>query len=188
MESDWSSKRFGRTFGFLIVVMCSVLVFPCPGQEQSSSPEQPSPQARSEASPPSAAPKKLKKVWTNEEIQEVKGSPISEVGPAGSGSSGHSASRPTKAPSAQVVATYRKQLATLQAQQASIEKQIADFRDFQRGEQGHDAGLQLHKRYSTEPIDDQIRKLEAKHKQITEQIDALVDAARKKGIESRQLP
>ena len=189
MEITQNSARFGAISGLLIVVLWSGLVFPSLslGQEQSSPPEQPSPQASSEASPSSPAPKKPKKVWTNEEMQEVKGSPVSEVGLSGSGSAERNASRPLKAPSAQVIASYRKQLATLQAQQASIEKQIADFKDFQRGEQGHDAGMQLHKRYSTEPIDDQIRKLEAKHKQIAEQIDAVVDTARKKGIESRQL-
>jgi hypothetical protein len=157
------------------------------GQEQSSSQPQSSAQAASDAAPASA-PKKPKKVWTDENLQEVKDKPVSEVGQAQPNSVAPKSTGLQQTPSPQLVASYRKQLATLRAQQASIEKQIADFKDFQRGEPGHDVGLQLHKRYSTEPIDDQIRKLEAKQKKIAEQIDALVDAARKKGIEPKLLP
>jgi hypothetical protein len=118
----------------------------------------------------------------------VKASPVSQVGRSEPATPSGTSHPPSAAPaSPQLIATYRKQLAQLQAQQASVEKQIAELKDFQRGEPGHDSGLQLHKRYSNEPIDVQIHKLEDKRKQIADQIDALSDAARKKGILSGQL-
>jgi len=47
--------------------------------------------------------------------------------------------------------------------------------------------MQLHKGYSTEPIDDQVRKLEEKRKSLAAKMDAVFDAARKQGIEPGQL-
>ena len=173
------------------VLLCTAIPFTAPSraQEQNPAPPQaPSQQAPADASTSANLRKKTKKVWTNEDMGAVKGSPVSQVGktePAMPSSNPPPSN--TTAVSPQLVATYRKQLAQLQAQQASVEKQIADLKDFQRGEPGHDPGMQLHKRYSSEPIDVQIRKLEVKHKQIADQIDTVLDAARKKGIESVQL-
>ncbi len=119
-------------------------------------------------------------------MDEVRGNPISQVGnaknDAGPGNLG--TAQPA---SAQAVASFRKQLAALQVQQANVDKQIADLKNFNRGEAGHDTGLQLHKSYSMESTDVQVRKLEEKRKQLAAVIDALFDAARKRGIEPGQL-
>ena len=170
----------------------SVCCPPVLAQDQTNSPPQTAAK-KSDADPPAATPerKKTKKVWTNENMGEVSASPVSQVGHADATSTSPEAASKNatsaSARSAQLIAAYRKQLNTLQAQQASVEKQIADLKDFNRGEAGHDTGMQLHKRYSTEPIDEQIRKLEAKRKQLADQIDALLTSARKSGIESGQL-
>jgi hypothetical protein len=124
--------------------------------------------------PPPEEHKKTKKVWTNDNLGDVSGSAISQVGDA-------------KPASSQVVASFRKQLATLQAQLAGIEKQIADLKSFSKGEAPGANGLQMHKRYTTEPVEDQVRKLEEKRKSLAAQIDAVFDAARKRGIEPGQL-
>ena len=133
----------------------------------------------------STEPKKTKKVWTNENLPEVSGSAISQIGDAKNGSSGKSAI--TKPASPQVVASFRKQLTSLQTQLTSIDKQIAELTSFSKGESPGANGLQLHKSYTTEPIPDQVQKLAEKRKTLAVQMDAVFDAARKRGIESGQL-
>ncbi len=156
-------------------------------QGSSQSPASP-PKAAGEQTQSAAAPerKKPKKVWTNDNMGEVRGNPISQVGDA-KNDAGPGKPGTAQPASAQAVASFRKQLAALQVQQATVDKQIADLKNFNRGEAGHDTGLQLHKSYSMESTDAQIRKLEEKRKQLAAVIDALLDAARKRGIEPGQL-
>src|ERR1700730_7036289 len=137
------------------------------------------------ASPATAQPKKAKKVWTNDNLGAVSASPISLVGDAKDNPSGKIAA--AKAASSSEVASFRKQLATLQTQLASVEKQIVDLTNFSKGQTSGASGMQLHKRYSTEPVDEQVRKLEEKRKSLGAQMDAIFDAARKRGIEPGQL-
>lgn len=94
---------------------------------------------------------------------------------------------PAKPASAQEVAEFRKQLTALQTQLAAVEKQLAQLNSFRKGETPGAVGLQLHKGYSTEPIDDQIRKLEQKRDLLAVRVDAVFDAARKRGVEPGQL-
>jgi len=130
-------------------------------------------------------PKKTKKVWTNENLGDVSGSAISQVGDARKSSPGKNAA--AKPATSQMVAAYRKQLTTLHAQLAGVEKQIADLMSFSKGETPGANGMQLHKSYSTEPVEDQVRKLEEKRKSLAAKMDAVFDAARKQGIEPGQL-
>lgn len=137
------------------------------------------------AAPSREEPKKTKKIWTNDNLGDVSGSAISQVGDERNSSPGKgTAAKPT---SPQVVTAFRKQLATLQAQLTGVEKQIADLKSFSKGETPGANGLQLHKSYSTEPVEDQLRKLEEKRKSIAAKMDAVFDAARKQGIEPGQL-
>ena len=158
-------------------VSATFLYSSAPSQDSASSQPQP-------ATPPREEPKKTKKVWTNENLGEVSASPISQVGDARNGSQGNSNAKPTNP---QVVAAYRKQLTTLQAQIVGVDKQIAELKSFSKGETPGANGMQLHKGYSTEPIDDQVRKLEEKRKSLAAKMDAVFDAARKQGIEPGQL-
>jgi hypothetical protein len=130
-------------------------------------------------------PKKTKKVWTNDNLGDVSGSAISQVGEPKNGPSAKGA--PARPTSPQEIVTYRKQLAALQAQLAGVDKQIADLKSFSKGETPGASGLQLHKRYSTESIEDQVRKLEEKRKSLTAQAEVVFDAARKRGIDPGQL-
>ena len=113
------------------------------------------------------------------------GSAISQVGDSKNSSSGKTTA--AKLPSPQVVAAFRKQLAIFQAQLSNVEKQIADLKSFTKGEAPGANGLQLHKSYSTEPVEDQLRKLEEKRRLLAAKMDAVFDAARKQGIEPGQL-
>lgn len=149
-------------------------------------PLQDSPSSQPQAAEPSAAErKKTKKVWTNDNMGEASGKAISELGDSKNSSPDKSAA--AKPPSPQVVAAFRKQLATFQAQLSNVEKQIGDLKSFSKGEAPGANGLQLHKSYSTEPVEDQLRKLEEKRKLLAAKMDALFDATRKQGIEPGQL-
>jgi hypothetical protein len=132
-----------------------------------------------------AEPKKAKKVWTNENLTEVSGSAISQIGGVKNGQTRKSEA--AKAASPQVVATLRKQLAAFQAQLADIDKQIADLKSFSKGKSSPANGLQMHKSYTMEPIQDQVLKLEKKRKILAAQMDTVFDAARKRGVEPGQL-
>ena len=130
-------------------------------------------------------PKKTKKVWTNENLGDVSATPISQPGNAKEPASGKGAA--AKPASSQEIAAFRKQLSTLQTQLTNVEKQIAELKSFSKGETPGAVGMQLHKGYSTEPIADQVRKLEGKHQSLAAQMDAVLDAARKRGVEPGQL-
>src|SRR6267154_4164558 len=63
-----------------------------------------------------AEPKKAKKVWTNENLTEVGGTAISQVGDSKNGASPKNGT--AKPARSQMVATFRKQLVAFQAQLA----------------------------------------------------------------------
>jgi hypothetical protein len=156
-----------------------------PSSQSQASPQKASEQESTTADESPAERKKTKKVWTNENLGEVGGSAISQVGDAKNSSPANSSA--AKSASPQVVAAFRKQLATLQAQLSNLDKQIADLKSFSKGEASGANGLQMHSRYSTEPVEDQVRKLEEKRKVLAAKMDATFDAARKQGIEPGQL-
>jgi hypothetical protein len=155
-----------------------------PSQSQASQ-QKASEQESTAVDPSPAERKRTKKVWTNDNLGEVIGSAISQVGDAKNSAPANSSA--TRQASPQVVAAFRKQLAALQAQLSNLEKQIADLKSFSKGEASGANGLQMRKSYSTEPVEDQIRKLEEKRRLLAAKMDAVFDAARKQGIEPGQL-
>jgi hypothetical protein len=155
--------------------------------QDSPSPESPKKAGAQESPSTDSAPaerKNTKKVWTNENLNETSPSGVSQTGVEKGVSAGKNA--PVK-PASPQAAAIRKQISTLQAQLVNLDKQIAELQSFNKGERPGDVGLQLHKGYSTEPIPDQIRKLEEKKKVVAAQIDTQIDAARKLGILPGQL-
>jgi hypothetical protein len=150
---------------------------------------------KEQASDKDATKKKLKKIWTNEDMSSVRGT-ISIVGdPAKANAS--SDSRKAKNDSdagngddlerEKVVANYREQLRQLREQQDDIDKKIADYRNFKADNASPSGGINVHNRYSMAPSEDQVRQLEEKKKQIQAKIDAIEEEARKNGIEPGEL-
>ncbi|HUC53774.1 MAG TPA: hypothetical protein VMR90_06990 [Candidatus Cybelea sp.] len=136
----------------------------------------------STASPPPAETKKPKKVWTNEDIP-ARGA-VSVVGDAKNKPKPDS----SKPANAQYVASVRKQLDKLQGEISDIGKQLVDLKNFSSGEPSASAsGVQLNKAYQREPIEVQMRALQDKKKDLESKVDALLDEARKKGVDSSQL-
>jgi chaperonin cofactor prefoldin len=139
--------------------------------------------------PPSPTPQqpadtqKPKKVWTNENLSgahgavSVVGDPKSQPKPATS-----------KPANTQYAASARKQLEKLQQQVDDVEKQLVDLKNFSEGEPSTSAsGIKLNHSYNREPIEVQIRALQEKKKDLQSKMDALLDEARKKGVEPGQL-
>lgn len=152
---------------------------------QSQDTSAPAPPAPSQDSATPTETKKPKKVWTNENLSGASGT-VSVVGdPKSTPKLKPTSSKPVDA---QYVASVRNQLAKMEAQVADIDKQLVDLKNFSEGEPSASAnGLKLHKSYSTEPIEVQMRTLRDKKKDLESKIDALLDEARKRGVESRQL-
>jgi len=130
-----------------------------------------------------AETKKPKKVWTNEDIPGSKGT-ISVVGDPKT----KPQPAPAKPANAQYVESVRKQLEKMQGQIADIDKQLVDLKKFSDREPSTSAsGVKLNKAYEREPIEVQMRALQNQKKDLESKIDALLDEARKKGVESSQL-
>jgi hypothetical protein len=157
--------------------------FSAAAQSQDSSATAPPAPSQDSATP--AETKKPKKMWTNENLSGASGT-VSVVGDPKNATKPKSA--PSKPVDAQYVASVRNQLAKFQGQINDIDKQLVDLKNFSEGEPSTSAGgLKLHKSYSTEPIEAQMRALRDKKKDLESKIDALLDEARKKGVESSQL-
>jgi hypothetical protein len=123
-------------------------------------------------------------VWTNEDLDRA------HAGSSAAGetiNAGKSRATAGNAADAGCVANLRKQVEKLQGQMMDADKQIAKLKDFNSGEPVGTNQRQLHKSYNSEPTSLQIQALETKKIAMQAKIDALLDEARKKGIEPGQL-
>jgi len=172
--------RFFAIATFLFAGMSLVAGNARAQNDSASSSQNPSQPA---ASPAPADQTPSKKVWTNENLAgangtiSVVGDPKSKPKPASS-----------KPANAQYVASVRKQLDKLQGEIAGIDKQLIDLKNFSAGEPSTSAsGIKLNQAYQREPIEVQMRALQDQKKDLESKIDALLDEAPKKGVESGQL-
>ncbi|MGA2418765.1 MAG: hypothetical protein ABSG69_01675 [Candidatus Acidiferrum sp.] len=131
----------------------------------------------------SAAARKTKKVWTNEDVSGIS-SPISVVGDAKNPKSKNSQQAP---PDASYISSVRKQMQKFQDQMTAIDKELATLKNFSEGEPVATADREFHKSYNNEPIAQQVTTLQTKKLDLQSKIDALLDEARKKGVEPGQL-
>jgi hypothetical protein len=129
-----------------------------------------------------ASSKKAKKVWTNDDVTGRTGA-ISVVGNANSKSK---TTAQTPADGA-YISSVKKKLQELQDKMAAADKELASLKSFNDGEPVSTADREFHKSYGNEPIAQQIAALQAKKQDLQSKIDALLDEARKKGVEPGQL-
>jgi len=168
-----------RSLSFALIFISSAA---CSAAAQSQDASVPPRVAAQDAAPPAEA-KKPKKVWTNEDISRSTGA-VSVVGDRKSKPQTAAA----KPANAQYAASVRKQLEKLQGQIADIDKQLVDLKNFSEGEPSTSAsGVKLIKNYSREPIEVQMRGLQNQKKDLESKVDALLDEAREKGLESSQI-
>lgn len=162
-----------------------ILIFLAASSAAAQSPDStsPPPPAPAQGSTPPADARKPKKVWTNENLSGANG-PVSVVGDP----KGKPKPASSKAVNDQYVAIVRQQLEKLQQQITDMDRQLVDLKNFSAGEPSTSAsGIKLNKSYDREPIEVQIRALQEKRKDLQSQVDALLDEARKKGVEPGQL-
>jgi hypothetical protein len=136
---------------------------------------------------------KPKKVWTNDEVSNVGGDgAISVVGKADRGDSGRSLINFQKTASGSTArekqaAAYRDRLHQSNNQLEIIDKKISQLRNFKADNSSPSGGINLSHRYSMTTVEEQVKELEEKKKQIQAQIDAVEEQARKNGLEPGQL-
>jgi hypothetical protein len=148
------------------------------------------------AQTPTSPKPRPKKVWTEDNLGEAGGT-ISIVGTAPSASKNSAQLRPPKAPpgkssdgsvDAPTLAKLRKELQRLQSDLDVADRQLRDLRDFSKGDSKNAGNLQSDpSRYSTSPVEEQLRHLQEAKGKIQKAIDDLFDAARASGIEPGQL-
>jgi hypothetical protein len=164
---------------------------PAASQAQTSSSDANVAAPKDQAADKDPAKKKPKKVWTNEEMSTVHGT-ISVVGnlqQANAYSDSHKWNNDSDSGNGndlkreKAVANYREQLRQLREQLDDIDKKITDYRNFKADNASPSGGINVRNRYSMTPVEDQIRQLEEKKKQIQAKIDAIEEEARKNGIE-----
>jgi hypothetical protein len=181
--------RYSGVLAFCLALISSTNLAQSSGSSssQSASPA-PGPTTSPAQTPDGTAPapadaKKAKKVWTNEDVNGLSG-PVSVVGNSKNLGKGG----PESKADGQYIASTRKELAKLQSQLDDTNKQLADLKDFSAGKApATSSGYEINKGYNRVPVDQQITSLEAKQKQLQGKIDALLDEARKKGVQPGDL-
>ena len=126
--------------------------------------------------PSNMSEQKTKKVWSNDDFApgNANATPAAKEADLPRRSTNHA--------NAQLASQLRGKLEKLQAQWRDADQQLDELKRFQAGELSGDAGRQLHKHYNAAPIPEQIAKLEEKRKHLQDQIEAIYEEARKKGI------
>jgi hypothetical protein len=173
---------FGRLLSplFLFAVVASSAL----AQSQDHAP------AQGSAPPPDAAragsstnPPAPKKVWTNEDMANVKGG-VSVVGDKRN-QNYHLTPAQTADPA--TVDRIKKNLQKLQGQLDDVNAKLASYKQFEDGEPVSTGERDTSKGYSRTPVNQQMIQLQNKKKDLTTQIGDLWDEARKKGIDPGQL-
>jgi chromosome segregation ATPase len=135
--------------------------------------------------------KKTKKVWTNDDVKSVKGG-VSVVG------DGDKASEPSprrdadldshrQSVAAQQLANYRNQIQQFRAQIDAIDKRIVQLRDFKAEDGSASGGIKMHQTYNMVPLEEQVKQLESKKKELQAKIADVENQARKSGIAPGEL-
>jgi hypothetical protein len=170
-------------------------VLPCVARTQDTSASKPATQTTPSAQPPvpmvQTPEKKTKKVWTNDDVKTVKGG-VSVVG------DGDKASEPSpgrdadldshrQSVAAQQLANYRNQIQQFRAQIDAIDKRIVQLRDFKAEDGSASGGIKMHQTYNMVPLEEQVKQLESKKKELQAKIADVENQARKSGIEPGEL-
>jgi hypothetical protein len=146
--------------------------------------------ATSTATDAAAQKKKPKKIWTNEEIGSVKGD-VSVVGDGNASPSKGGDKRPSADGAGdahqQQIQGYRDRIQECQSQIDAIDKRIAQLRNFKAENTAPSGGINPNQGYNMVPVEDQVKQLEEKRKQLQTKIDDTEIEARKNGVDSADL-
>jgi chromosome segregation ATPase len=189
-------KHKGLSLGIFLLA----LAFACSAQTQDT-PNRDSTGAKPAAPADKSAPKqdtlatpekkKPKKIWTNDEVANLPGK-VSVVGEANQGveprrKAGYDSSSHEGDSQKSQIDNYRQQIGELHNQIDAADQRIAQLKNFKGENNSPMGGINPNKGYNMVPLEDQIKQLEAKKKQLQAQIDELENDARKNGIDPGKL-
>jgi chromosome segregation ATPase len=182
-----------RTACFGLVLLFAALPVRAQAPDAGSTPAPSSAKtADSQANAPASTEKKKpKKVWTNDEIGSVKGN-VSVVGDGNSSSAKGGQNRPASSDTAndarrQQIENYRSQIQGYKDQIDAIDKRIDQLKNFKAENTSPSGGIKINQGYNMVPLEDQVKQLEDKKKQLQAKIDDTEVEARKNGIDSGDL-
>ena len=173
------------------LVVFALLLTPCRTRPQEPA-SSPSTRAKP-AAPASSSTQgtKPKKVWTDENIGSVKGS-VSVVGDTDASSEKGSDKKSVTSTGADKVRqrqieNYRSQIRDLQSRIDAANKRITQLKNFKGENTSPKAGINPNRGYNMVPVEEQVKQLEEKKKQLQGKIGDLENEARKDGIEPGEL-
>jgi hypothetical protein len=179
----------GKTHIFAPALLC--LAIPCLAQSPDpNGNSKPASQDSTARANPAPEKRKTKKVWTNDDI----GKSVGGVSIVGEGNA--PAADPSKKPASpnandearqQQIDECRKQLNEIRAQIEAIDKRILQLKSFKGDNTSPSGGINIHQGYDMVPIEDQVKQLQVKKKQLQAKMDDLEAEARKNGITSDDL-
>jgi len=184
----------------ILILPLFFAALPCLAQSQYSSASTPASAKPAPAPVPAKATpavpekKKPKKVWTNDDVSSIPGS-VSVVGDA---TKSDSSGSQQKTPSAdggsgkedvrqKQIDGYKDQIRQLQAQIDAADKTIAQLKNFKGENNSPSGGININQGYNMVPVEDQVKQLEDKKKQMQAKIEDVENEARKNGIDSGDL-
>jgi chromosome segregation ATPase len=172
------------------VLLVGLLAVPCLTQtDNTSSAPNTNPPANEQADA-SAEKKKPKKVWTNDEIGSLHG-PVSVVGDTKQSSGDRGNKTPTdrrQNPTLQrQIENYHNQIGRLQSQIEAIDKRVVQLKGFKGENTAPSAGIDPSRNYNMIPVEEQVKQLEEKKKQLQVKIADIENEARKEGIDPGEL-
>jgi hypothetical protein len=177
--------------GVLFLFLALPSIAQSPDSPSAPPPGSAKPSGPSSNAPAAAEKKKPKKVWTNDEIGSVKGD-VSVVG-NGNSSSAKTGESPSSTSSSanearqQQIENYRNQIQGYKDQIDSIDKRIDQLKNFKAENTSPSGGINIHQGYNMVPLEDQVKQLEDKKKQLQAKIDDTEVQARKNGIDPGDL-
>jgi len=178
----------------LLLLLSGVLPILCCAQSGQSATtsvtnQQSTPAAAGQSSTPTKT-EKTKKVWTNDEVGTLQGT-VSVVGTE-HGADGRTQSTknvPGTAtdPRRGKIQRYRAAIAELRKKIDDADRRISQMKNFKAEDSSPSGGINPNGRYIMVPLDEQVKQLEAKKKQLEANIEDLENQARKEGIEPGEL-
>jgi hypothetical protein len=129
---------------------------------------------------------KPKKVWTNEEVGSLQGT-VSVVGTNRPAERQTGAFEGASDPRRRKILRYRAAIAELRKKIEAADQRIAQYKNFKADDSSPSGGINPNKGYSMVPLDEQVKQLEEKKKQLLANIEDLENQAKKEGIEPGEL-
>ncbi len=156
-----------------------------PAATQDTTAAQPQSDAPQESQPSTASTTPTKKVWTNDDVGDLRGrSAISTVGVAANTKQPKQQS--TKVASPATINSYRNQILKLQAQLPDMDSKIADLQGVLSGNTvnsvRHATGAKI------DDWHDELAKLQEQRAATVSKISELQDQARHSGVPENQIP